>query len=66
MRTLTAPLVAAWLGFAGLALSSVAAVAPAEAQQAGGWRKEVAEKAKAAQESLLLYSGFYRHLFFLL
>ncbi len=51
MQRLTAPLVAAWLGIAGVALASVAVVAPAEAQQAGGWRKDVAEKAKKAQEA---------------
>ncbi len=51
MRRLTAPLVAAWLGLSGVALASLAVVTPAEAQQAGGWRKEVAEKAKAAQEA---------------
>jgi tetratricopeptide (TPR) repeat protein len=44
-------LVAAWLGIAAVALSSVAVVDPAEAQQAGGWRKDIAEKAKKAQEA---------------
>lgn len=51
MQRLTAPLVAAWLGIAAVALSSVAVLEPAEAQQAGGWRKDVAEKAKKAQEA---------------
>lgn len=51
MRRITAPLLAAWLGWAGVALAGVVMVAPAEAQQAGGWRKDVAEKAKAAQEA---------------
>lgn len=51
MRTLTAPLLAAWLGLGGLALAGLVVVNPAEAQQAGGWRKEVADKAKAAQDA---------------
>lgn len=51
MRRLTAPLVAVWLGLSAGAFASLAVVTPAEAEQAGGWRKEVATKAKAAQEA---------------
>lgn len=51
MQRITAPLVAAWLGIAAVALSGVAVVEPAEAQQSGGWRKDIAEKAKKAQEA---------------
>jgi tetratricopeptide (TPR) repeat protein len=51
MRRLTAPLLAACLALSGTALLGLAVVNPVEAQQAGGWRKEVADKVKAAQEA---------------
>ena len=51
MRRFTAPLLAACLALAGTALLGLAVVNPVEAQQAGGWRKEVADKVKAAQEA---------------
>ena len=51
MRKFTAPLLAACLALAGTALLGLAVVNPVEAQQAGGWRKEVADKVKAAQEA---------------
>jgi len=51
MRRLTAPMIAACLALSGTALLGLAVVNPVEAQQAGGWRKEVADKVKAAQEA---------------
>jgi tetratricopeptide (TPR) repeat protein len=51
MRRLTAPLLAASLALSGTALLGLAVVIPAEAQQAGGWRKDVADKVKAGQEA---------------
>ena len=51
MRKLTAPLLAMALALSAGASLMTALPTAAEAQTAGGWRKEVAEKAQAAQEA---------------
>jgi tetratricopeptide (TPR) repeat protein len=52
MRKLTAPLLAVVLAMPAAVLLATAVPTAAEAQQtAGGWRKDVAEKAQAAQEA---------------
>lgn len=51
MRKLTAPLLALALALPAAALLTMALPTPAEAETAGGWRKEVAEKAQAAQDA---------------
>jgi TolA-binding protein len=51
MRKLTAPLLALALALPMAAILATAAPTIAEAQTAGGWRKDVADKAQAAQDA---------------